>query len=224
MGGNLHLINHLIERYLDFPTVLELMRTNHATRQVLINNNRYWYRLWKKRKYQKPKRYHYFHQGPLTYGCLKQRWKGNLTPQPDDQPLSEENLRALSSSNSCWTKVIESGYITWNPKNWRWPYLFNWTCAYQHTWISKPIHPLSYYRRDYDPQTNYHQLFLSQESPSDLKHRLGVKQRALQRALRSASKHQRYANYYHRDVAKARQELDTIQRAHDYYFQEINPN
>ncbi len=70
-GGDLYLINKIIDYNLTLSDVLNISTVNKQTRSTIKNNNRFWYYYFKGVKYDKQKGWRYFHRGPLNYGCLK---------------------------------------------------------------------------------------------------------------------------------------------------------
>ena len=69
MGGNMWLIKHLFE-YMNLRDQLAVMSVNYASYKLLRDDNRFWYVLWRGKKYAKPLGYNVSHNGPLKYGCI----------------------------------------------------------------------------------------------------------------------------------------------------------
>jgi len=220
MGGNHFLINHLIDDYLELKDVLELMRTNQSTRKVLINNQTYWYQLWRDKKYGKPQKYNYFHTNKLTYQCLVNNHNYYNNPIPSDVIIPTDLTQEIP--HGVLSKILKcdySGYFTRSVSIWYYNNPFSWNCRYSH-WEKRGVYPLKYYGNEFDSNKNYFQMIKQTDRKKHLLERLATKQRIYQRTLDRAINHQQQANWAHRDLKNARDDLDVYQRAYDFYLQE----
>lgn len=122
MGGNMWLIKHLFE-YLSLRDQLSVMSVNYASYKLLRDDNRFWYMLWRGKKYAKPLGYNVSHNGPLKYGCISPYIMGyyygyNNVPaglQPLYGRLTDVNMKDVEITKE--DKEMLSGFHQYNGRN-----------------------------------------------------------------------------------------------------------
>lgn len=153
-GGSHYLVYQLIDNYLTLDDVLNLMNTCYLMRDIIVNYRRYWYSLWRKKKYNKPKSHNYFHQGPVLYSCLSPWNYPNFSNNNQPIPINEQS----SYPHIDWNSLNTKGYLTRDPF-----YYYNHGLDYNrcrgYHWIKKGVYPLTYYKDEFDPKKDYYQLY-----------------------------------------------------------------
>lgn len=186
MGGNMWLIKHLFE-YMSLRDQLAVMTVNYASYKLLRDDNRYWYRLWCGKKYQKPSGYKVYHRGPVKYGCLQPNVLGYLHSQSQERQavtakfnnvnlkdviITDDDIKIINNynyviyDNPRKTTTNNAGYMFYNYTCTGYRNRSSWTLdklAKDH-WDVKEVYPLNYYGNNYDPVKDYYVEIMQQNN------------------------------------------------------------
>lgn len=193
MGGNMWLIKHLFE-YMNLRDQLAVMSVNYSSYKLLREDNRYWYRLWCGKKYQKPSGYKVYHRGPVKYGCMEPTILGYYLDEQSperravttkitnvnlkDVNITDGDIQIINQRHADVIKGDRPHKATTNNTGYMFCY---YTCtgyknrlngtldklAKDH-WAVKEVYPLNYYGNNYDSNKDYYVEIMQQYNLSQI--------------------------------------------------------